>query len=199
MADPNSSTQSPLEREALRWNPLAIAALVVAVCGAPGGIAALIMGAMALRRSKRQQQRGNVLAVVGMLLGLVSITLSAGVVAIWINDRSTVVTDLRPGDCLPEMPGILSMAEFEVVSCTELHAMQVYAVARVPDGSEEVVASRAEVECVFGRENLTSQARDNSQLTFMYLRSEFAENGQVAIYCLAGLGRWHKTAESIVR
>ncbi|NUT02954.1 MAG: DUF4190 domain-containing protein [Hamadaea sp.] len=200
MTDPEVPPAGTPEGADRSWNVLAIASAVVASCAAPGGIAALIMGGMALRQMARRTQRGQFLAILGILLGLVSITLSVGAAAVWVSDEGTSAAELRQGDCLPEMPGILSVTEFEVVPCTELHAVQVYAVAQVQDSAEEaVVASRAEVECAFGRENLTASARLDPAMTYMYMRTETAENGQITVFCLVGLGRWRKMTESIVK
>jgi hypothetical protein len=66
----------PDERAHAEWNPVAVASLVMGIVG--GGVIAVVLGHLARWQNQRAKQRGDGLAVAGLVLGYLGLIVVAG-------------------------------------------------------------------------------------------------------------------------
>jgi hypothetical protein len=160
-------------------NGFAIASLVLSIFG--GGLLGVVFGIVALVQIRKNGQRGKGLAIAGLALSGLWLTillaaLAAGFVA-GVRDAGRDATsaagetgtgqDFQPGECVNDVGGAMP-----VVSCEEPHEGEVYAVITLPAGpwpGQEPVRTQARSRCSELLDRYTSDPDAPAGLTFSYL------------------------------
>jgi len=93
VATPYAATPQPVYANTgapAKWNVLSIISLVTAVLGI--GLAAVVLGHIALGQIKRTGEQGNVLAIIGLVLGYLEIVVGVILIIVWIGIIAAATT-----------------------------------------------------------------------------------------------------------
>ena len=77
------STPAPTYAPAAKWNVLSIVSLVTAIVGL--GLVAVITGHISLSQIKKTGEQGNILAIIGLILGYLEIVGVIIFAIVWIG------------------------------------------------------------------------------------------------------------------
>jgi len=119
-------------------NGLAVASLALGIIPACGGLPALVLGIVALRRVSETGQKGKGHAIAGIGLGILWMVVIAAVAVVGlpfdaerdasgriVDGGQIPVTSARVGDCLKELPEESSVNTLSAVPCAQPHVAEV--------------------------------------------------------------------------
>ena len=176
-------TVAPVAATPPGTNAFAIVSLVLSICSGP--LFGLIFGIVALVQTKRSGQKGRGLAIGGVTISLIWVVV--GVVLIALNvaaiqrtetgrsnsSGNSVVNELKAGDCIETLADV-STSALKVVSCSEPHHAEVFAVFDVKGPvvypGDDAVDEMAESGCDSRRKMYSVSGWDDEALTVYYLQ-----------------------------
>ena len=82
-SSPQQPYGAPMGAPAARWNTLAIISLVASIIGIH--LAGIITGHIALSQIKKTGEQGNILAIIGLILGYLGIVVVVILVIVWVG------------------------------------------------------------------------------------------------------------------
>ena len=82
-SSPQQPYGAPMGAPAARWNTLAIISLVASIIGIH--LAGIITGHIALSQIKKTGEQGNILAIIGLILGYLGIVVVVILVILWFT------------------------------------------------------------------------------------------------------------------
>ena len=82
-SSPQQPYGAPMGAPAARWNTLAIISLVASIIGIH--LAGIITGHIALSQIKKTGEQGNILAIIGLILGYLGIVVVVILVIVWFT------------------------------------------------------------------------------------------------------------------
>ena len=178
-----------------------VAALVLGILPALGGILAIVFGAIALSRIRRSGRRGRGFAIAGIVLG--SLWLLGIVVAVVISaaaeaDRDAAgavvgagdveALELRVGDCAAEPP-VGNTLTIRLVPCGEPHAAEVYAEFSLTGNAfpgDDEVARFAGGGCRRRLTEVLGAGAGRYDLYYLHPTRQTWRGGDRGVSCLAG-------------
>ncbi|GAA0436441.1 hypothetical protein Aca07nite_17040 [Actinoplanes capillaceus] len=175
-------------------NGWAIAALLTTFL--VNGIIGSIFAIIALRKIKRQPQRGRGLAIASLILAGLQVLFIAAIFAVIIVDErrdeaagidDVVVTDLKAGDCIRDFDGTGAIYDLPTVACTDPHQAEIYHVYTFPEGSypgTAQVEAESDKRCGAAFEPYLTPQTENMDIYYLYPRNDREWRQDRSISCL---------------
>ncbi|WP_186815276.1 DUF4190 domain-containing protein [Terrabacter aerolatus] len=183
-------------------NGLAIAALCCGIAGIipVAAVVGIVLGAVALGQLRRRVQKGKVMAVVGIVLGVLWLAGWVALIVSAANDApprtasgsvtastDAYVEDLKAGDCFSGA-GREEVDSLTIVPCTSAHESQVVTTFTLPAGAwpgKDKVVADAEKGCTDkGDPLVTDRAFATQRPSFIYPQDAYSWRSSREIICL---------------
>ncbi|MBB3092849.1 hypothetical protein FHR83_000483 [Actinoplanes campanulatus] len=160
------------------------------------GLVGAIFAVIALRKIKRQPQRGRGLAIATLIIAGLQVLFIAAIFAVIVVDErrdaaagidDVVVTDLKAGDCIRDFDGTGAIYDLPTVACTDPHQAEVYHVYTFPEGSypgTAKVEAESDKRCGAAFEPYLTPQTENMDIYYLYPRDDSEWRQDRSISCV---------------